>query len=50
MALVSASERASAQGGAAFCPFPYRAYVLRVAVNYPVVHGMRACVRASMRA
>ena len=48
--LVRASVRACAQGNAAFAPFLYRAWPLRVAVDCPASHGKRACGRVCVRA
>ena len=48
--MVRARVRACARGNAAFAPFPYRAWPLRVAVHNPASRGKRACGRACGRA
>ena len=48
--MVRARVRACARGNAAFAPFPYRAWPLRVAVHNPASHGKHACGRVCVRA
>ena len=48
--MVRAGVRACARGNAAFAPFPYRAWPLRVAVHNPASRGEHACGRACSRA
>ena len=48
--MVRARVRACARGDAAFAPFPYRAWLLRVAVHNPASQGKHACGRVCVRA